>query len=271
MSTTTAATLAAPRTITSRPFGEVLTATVHYGLHTARLTLKNWAYLIFTVGMPLVMYVLFDQLFGSEQAAPGVTVSALVMIQMAAYGSLGAAMSGGSFLALERRTGWFRQLTITGLPPRGFLIARGLVVCLLVLPALILVCAAGYLIGGVRAPLAAWPAAIGLMWLSLIPLALLGLVIGVWVKGEAVQGVATLSMLVLSLAGGLWFPASIMPHTMQVIAKFLPSYWIARFGEWPFLHGSFPWLGIVVLGAWSLACVLLGAVGYRRAAATSKR
>lgn len=246
-------------------------ATVHYALSTIRLTVRNWPYLIFTVGMPVVMYLLFDQLYGSAPVAPGVNASALIMIQMAAYGSLGAAMSGGAFLALERRSGWFRQLTITALPPRAFLIARGITMCVLVLPALVLVSLAGFVVGGVRAPAGSWVSSILLMWVALIPLALLGLVIGVWVKGEAVQGVSTLTMLVLSLAGGLWFPASMLPHTMQVIAKALPSYWIARFGEWPFLHGRFPWGGVAVLAAWSAVSVVFGALGYRRAAAASKR
>ena len=78
----------------------------------------------------------------------------MIMVSMAAYGSLGAAMSGGAQLALERRSGWFRQLSITALPPRSFLWAKAAVIMLIVLPALLLVFAAGYVVGGVRAPAA---------------------------------------------------------------------------------------------------------------------
>ena len=46
----------------------------------------------------------------------------------------------------------------------------------------------------------------------------LGIVIGLWVKTEAVQGVNTLLLLGLSLLGGLWFPAEMMPSGMQHVA-----------------------------------------------------
>ena len=99
-------------------------------------------------------------------------------------------MSGGAQLAVERRSGWFRQLIITTLPPRSFLWARAAVIMLIVLPALVLVFLAGCLIGGVgrrwRLAGLARPALAGL-----IPMTVLGIVIGLWVKAEAVQGVTT--------------------------------------------------------------------------------
>ena len=83
---------------------------------------------------------------------------------------------------------------------------------LVVLPALVLVFAAGFVIGGVRAPVGAWLASLALMWLALIPMTILGIVVGLWVKGDAVQGLTTLLLLVLSMLGGLWFPVQIMPQ-----------------------------------------------------------
>lgn len=246
-------------------------AVLWYAAHTARLTIKNWPYLIFTLAMPVIMYLVFTGLWGTDQVVPGVSYATVIMVQMAAYGALGAAMSGGAVIALERRSGWFRQLTITALAPRSFLIARTATVLTLVLPALALVFAFGYAVGGVRAPISAWVVSALLMWLALVPLAALGLVIGIWVKGEAAQGATTLIMLLLSLAGGLWFPAEMMPATMQSLAQTLPSYWIAYLGRWPFVGGSFPGTGLVVLAVWTVALVLLGGLGYRRAAAHSKR
>ena len=76
----------------------------------------------------------------------------------------------------------------------------------LVLPSLLLVFGAGFLIGGVRLPLTVWLASLALMWLALIPLAILGIVIGLWVKAEAVGGVTTLVLLLLAMLGGLWLP-----------------------------------------------------------------
>lgn len=260
-----------PSMINTPAVTTTMRATVHYAMHTARLTVTNWGYVLFTVALPVIMYVVFNSLWGSDPVAGAVTYSALIMVQMAAYGALAAAMSGGAVIAMERRSGWFRQLMLTIVPGRGFIVARAFNALILVLPALVLVFAAGLIIGGVRAPVRDWVVSVLLMWVALIPMASLGLVIGVWLRGEAVQGLTTLVMLLLSMAGGLWFPADMMPSGMQQAARCLPSYWLARFGEWPFLGGAFPYPGIVVLAAWTVAAVAAGALGFRRAIALSKR
>ena len=245
---------------------------IHYATRTALLTIKNFSFVIFTVIMPVSLYLVFSSLYGNAPDDPTGLASKVITVSMAAYGSLGAAMSGGAQLAVERRSGWFRQLMITTLPGRTFLWARAAVIMMLVLPALGLVFAAGALVGGVRAPIGSWLASLGLLWLGLIPMTALGIVIGLWVKTEAVSGVNTLLLLGLSLLGGLWFPAEMMPDGLQRVAHALPTYWLGQLGRYPFLPGeTFPWTGVWVLLAWSVGLTILGALGYRRAAATSKR
>lgn len=266
MTTTTLTPSARPVAV-----NRTLSSAVHYAAHSALLTIKNFSFVIFTVIMPVALYLVFSSLYGND-TTDGIDVSALIMVSMAAYGSLGAAMSGGAQLAVERRSGWFRQLMITTLPGRVFLWARAAVIMMLVLPALGLVFLAGAVITGVQAPVGVWFGSLGLLWLGLIPLTVLGIVIGLWVKTEAVQGVNTLLLLGLSLLGGLWFPAELMPSGMQAVAHSLPTYWLAALGRYPFLPGeAFPWTGVWVLVAWSVGLTFLGALGYRRAAATSKR
>lgn len=249
-----------------------LPAPVHYALHSTRLIMKNFAFVIFAVGMPLALYLVFSQTFAGGSSAEARLASAMIMVSMAAYGALGAAMSGGSQLALERRSGWFRQLSVTALAPREFLLAKAAVIMMLVLPSLLLVFAAGFVVGGVRMPVAAWFSSLGLMWLALVPLAIFGIVIGLWVKAEAVGGVTTLVLLLLAMLGGLWVPVDLMPPVAQGLAHALPSFWLAELGRWPILPGTpFPWMGVVVLIGWSAGLTVLGALGFRRAAATSKR
>jgi ABC-2 type transport system permease protein len=244
---------------------------LHYTWRSALITAKNWSFVLFSVVLPLALYVLFSQMFGGESDG-GYDWPAMTMVSMAAYGSLGAALAGGAQLALERRSGWFRQLSITALPPRAFLWAKAGVIMLLVLPSLILVYLAGFLIGGVRMPVGVWFASLGLIWLALVPMTVLGIVLGLWFKAEAVPGVTTLVLLVLAMLGGLWFPAQLMPSVMQSVAHSLPSYWLAELGRYPMLPGTaFPWTGLSVLLAWSAALTVLGGLGYRRAVASSKR
>lgn len=243
---------------------------LHYALHTATLTARNISFVVFTVIMPVSLYLVFNAIYGGGANAG--LASAMIMVSMAAYGSLGAAMSGGAQLALERRSGWFRQLMITSVQPRVFLWARASVTMLLVLPALLLVFIAGASLGGVTATVGQWLASLALLWVGLLPLTVLGVVVGVWVKVQAVHGVTTMLLLALSLLGGLWFPVAAMPPAMATVARALPTYWLGELGRFPFLPGAeFPWGGIWVLLAWSAALTVLGALGYRRAAATSKR
>lgn len=247
---------------------------VHYTVQSALLTAKNFGFVLFSVALPVILYVVFSTMFGGPAADNSqFNVSAMIMVSMAAYGALGAAMSGGAQLAVERRSGWFRQLSITVLPPRAFLWSRAAVIMCIVAPALNLVFVAGFVIGGVRAPAVQWLAALGLMWVALAPLTILGITIGLWVKAEAVQGVTTLTLLVLAMLGGLWFPEQMMPSLMRTIAHWLPSYWLAELGRYPFLPAAagFPWAGVWVLLAWSVGLTVLGALGYRRATADSKR
>ncbi len=264
----------APATITARSRRTArgqFAIVMHYTMGSIAITVRNLPFVLFTVAMPVILYVLFSQIFGDSQGNSTMMWHKVYMVSMAAYGSFGAAMSGGAQLAVERRSGWFRQLSVTSLPPRAFLWARSATIMILTLPALILVYAAGFVIGGVRAPTGDWLATLGLMWLSLIPLTILGVSIGMWLKAEAVQGLTTLLLLTLSLLGGLWIPPEAMPSSMLHIAKALPSYWLAQLGRYPFLGGSFPWLGVVVLAAWTFALTIFGALGYRRAIAASKR
>jgi len=250
-----------------------LRTVLHYTAHSTWLTVRNVGFVIFSFTLPVIMYVLFSQMFGAAPAPSGVNYSAVIMVSMGSYGALGAAMSGGAYLVVERRSGWFRQLSLTALPPRAFLWARAIVIMVLVLPSLVLVFAAGFLVGGVRAPIGVWLASIGLIWLGLIPLAELGIAIGVWVKTEAVGGVNTILLLVLALLGGLWMPMDLMPAALQAVGRLLPSYWVGELGRFPFLPAGapFPWAGLAVLAGWAAVVTLLGALGYRRAVATSKR
>lgn len=259
---------AGPAAPATQPFR--LPAPLHYAVHSLRLTLRNTGFVVFSLITPFILYVVFSQIFGDTEA-DGIRWAALYMVSMAAYGSLGAAMSGGAQLATERRSGWFRQLSITTLKPRSFLLAKAGVIMIIVLPALVLVFLTGLVLGGVRAPAADWFASLGLMWIALIPLTILGTAIGLWVKAETVQGLTTLVILVMGLLGGLWFPVQVMPSGLQQVAVLMPSYCLAELGRHPFVGGPFPVQSVLVLLGWTAVLTLFGALGYRRAAATSKR
>ena len=93
-----------------------MSMTLTYTAIAARSTFRNTRFVIFTLALPLVMYLLFNGLYGQQQdAASGISVSAYLMVSMAAYGGLGAAINAGARVAIERQTGWNRQLRLSAL------------------------------------------------------------------------------------------------------------------------------------------------------------
>lgn len=231
---------------------------------------REWSFIAFIIAMPTTMYLFFSGIYGDQVASGGVTVAAIMMVTMATYGGLGAAMSAGATIQAERSSGWFRQLMLTPLSATQFFTAKVTTAVAVVVPALGAVFLAGA-IQGVRLPATTWLAIGGLLLASLLPMVVLGLVIGLWFKQQTASAVTTLTMLTLSMVGGLWFPLDMMPAGLQFVGRLLPSYWAGQIGTWPLVQGDFPTQGVLVIGAWTVSLLVLGALGYRRAVTTSRR
>lgn len=240
-----------------------MTMTLNYTLISARTTFSNTRFIIFTVALPVVMYLMFNNLYG-DQTEGGMNVGAYLMVSMAAYGGIGATINVGARIALERQTGWNRQLRLSALPPAGYLFAKGAVAMLVALPAIALVFLAGVLFGSADLTAGQWLGCGLALWLSLIPFGVLGLVIGFTATIDSAQPLTMLVYMGLAILGGLWFPVSQFPSFLQHVAKALPSYWAAEIGREPLVHGAIPLDGVIVLAAWTLGLGLLAMAGYRR-------
>ncbi|MFT4297555.1 MAG: ABC transporter permease [Micropruina sp.] len=253
----------APRAGSARVF-------LHYTGQSILTQLRDWAFLGFVIVMPTTIYLFFASIYGDEGTDSGFNVAALMMVMMATYGGLGAAMNAGSQIQSERSSGWFRQLMLTSLTPAQFVAAKVITAVAVVIPAIVTVFIAGAA-RGVRLDAGSWAASLGLIVASLLPMVVFGLVIALWFKPQTATAATTLAMLVLAMLGGLWFPLDMMPEAMQTVGRTLPSYWANQIGSWPLTGGDFPWQGVWVLGCWLLALVVIGALGYRRAIRTSRR
>jgi ABC-2 type transport system permease protein len=230
---------------------------------------RNVFFLVFTIAFPLVMFLLFSQLFG-QQSVGDTNVAALMMVALGSYGAFGAAINGGALLQVERRTGWFRQLQLTALTPLGFVTGKLVAAMLAVLPALVVVYAAGALTG-VDASLGQHLASIGIVWIAMVPMVLLGVAVALWVKLEAVQAVLTIVMMLMAIAGGMIFPSQLFPAWLVSIGQWLPTHWVVQLGQWPIVGGDLPWQGVAVLAGWLAILGLVTVLGFRRAVRTSKR
>jgi ABC-2 type transport system permease protein len=100
-----------------------------------RRILRSPRFLIFTVGLPLVYFLIFSGIYAPD----GGTAVAALMVMMAAFGAISASINVGGRVVNERRIGWNRQLRLTPLPGWGYLRVKAVAAMVVVRPALWLV------------------------------------------------------------------------------------------------------------------------------------
>lgn len=241
-----------------------------YYFRSLQQVMRDWAFLVFIIGLPTTIYLFFAAIYGNQQIQPGLGVDAMMMITMGTYGGMGAAISAGAIIQTERSSGWFRQLMLTPLTGTQYLLAKLLVAVTTVVPAVAVVFLAGRL-RGVHLELSQWLASFVLLVLVLIPFVLLGLDIALALRPQAAQGASTFAMLLLAMVGGLWFPLQMMPPAMRAVGELTPSYWASEIGKLPIINHGFPWRGAIVIAVWTAVLLVLGVVGYRRASKNARR
>ncbi|UEJ81978.1 ABC transporter permease [Brachybacterium halotolerans subsp. kimchii] len=268
---TTTATAASPSVGRGAPASQTR-RTVRFALSSTSTTLRKGMFLFFTVALPILMFLMFNEIFGKEAIGQGGdTVGTFIMVRMAAYGGLGAAINAGAIIQLERTNGWLRQLMVAGLTPRSFVIGKMVAAMVIVLPALIGVYLAGALVAGIHLDALEAVRSLLALWIGMLPLVLLGLVVGLALKPSAVGAATTIGMMLLAVAGGLWFPYEMFPSWLQTISRFTPTYWVGELGTWGIIGEDFPMRGAVTLAAWTLGLAVIAALLLGRAARSASR
>ncbi|MFF4950145.1 ABC transporter permease [Streptomyces chattanoogensis] len=233
-----------------------------------RRTLRDKGFVIFGIGMPVLMYVLMTNI-GTGADGAGMEWKIASMVGMAAYGALGAAIGTGTGVAEDKQLGWLRQLRITPLSPIRVVVARGLTGTVTVLPAIASVLLVGALVNGVRMPGWQWAALAVLLWVGTAPFTLLGLGNGYRLSSQSTGVVNTGCMLLISIIGGLWFPAELFPGWLRSLSAWTPGNRFAELGQ-SVTQGGAPGLGTVaVLAAWLAVFGGYAVYAYRRAARTA--
>ncbi|MFF2651955.1 ABC transporter permease [Streptomyces sp. NPDC058045] len=229
-----------------------------------RRTLRDVGFVIFGIGMPVLMYLLFTNLGdGSDREW-----KTAAMVGLAAYGALGAALGTGTGVAEDKTIGWLRQLRVTPMTPREVVLGRALTGSVIVLPAICSVLLAGALVNGVRMSAGAWVAVLVLLWLGALPFTLLGIGNGYRLTAQTTGVVNVACNLGLSIVGGLWFPVEAFPGWLRSLSGFTPSNRFAALGR-SATEGALPSLATVgVLVAWLLVFGSYAAASYRRSART---
>ncbi|MEU2282877.1 ABC transporter permease [Streptomyces sp. NPDC013178] len=206
------------------------------GLIKLELTraLRNRKFLFFSVIYPSVLFLLIaGSADGTSKVdGTGLTLPTYMMVSMASFGALTAVLMGNSErIAKERQSGWVRQLRLTPLPGRGYVLAKTASAAVVSLPSIVVVFAVAAAVKDVRLDAWQWLALTGAIWAGSLVFAALGVAIGYLANGDAVRPITMITYFGLSILGGLWMPTTTFPTWLQDIAKWVPTHAYAALGQ----------------------------------------
>jgi ABC-2 type transport system permease protein len=246
---------------------------LRYLMLEMRRMYRDRRFVFFTVAIPVAFYLLWSNIFAKGSGLDtdtGLDAKTYLLVSMASFGALGASLTTtGPRLAIERQSGWLRQLQVTPLRPWSVITAKILASMCLALPAIVLVGLTAALTQHVRLSAGEWVAMVALMWVGTLPFAALGTLIGSLVDADAAQPLTIACLFGLSILGGLWMSVSILPRTLRHIAHWTPSNRFADLG-WSVVAGHTPPASdALVLAGWTIGLGALAIAAYRRATVRS--
>lgn len=261
MNSNTLALSAEPADLLRSP--RILLRETHYEL--ARL-LRTRAYSLSVIGFPVMFYLIFGLANRGQPAALYLVAGYTCM------GVVSACLFGiGLALALERAQGWLDLKRASPMPRFAYLGAKvascaafGLIIAIV----LILL---GSSLGGITITARQAAALAGVALAGSIPFAATGFLVAFLVPPNAGPGVINLIYLPLSFASGFWMPVSMLPHWLQMMAPWLPTYHLAQialavFGLAPASGMALHW---TVLGGFTVLMLVAAWINFLRSEANT--
>ncbi len=195
---------------------------IHFELRRA---LRNKAFALSTVGFPALFYLLFGAVNKGATLHDGASVAKYLLASYAAFGMVGAALFGiGVGLALERSSGWLELKRASPMPPFAYLTARCAMAIAFSLVIVTVLCGLGMGLAGVHLTVAEYGRMLLVTVAGSIPFAGMGLLLAMVLPPNGAPGVVNMIYLPMSYCSGLWMPITLLPHWLQHVAPFLPSY-----------------------------------------------
>jgi ABC-2 type transport system permease protein len=181
---------------------------------------RNRRYLIFTVGFPVVLYLLLGKQVTA--LAYGVSFHAYYMVAMAMFGGFSGALTGNAQrISQERKDGWIRQLRLTPLPANGYVVSKIFVSMATTVPSIVIVLLLGRFYGGVNLPVWQFLAIAVTIWFGATIFAALAVAIGYRYQPDQVQPIAIAVYFVFAILGGLLFPIN---GGLRKVGEITPTY-----------------------------------------------
>jgi ABC-2 type transport system permease protein len=224
---------------------------------------RNRRFLMFSLGFPLVLYLLIAGPNGSEQDIGGTGVSARLyfMVGLAAFGTMNGVVAAGGRIALERSVGWTRQLRITPLRTPTYIGTKLVTAYISAIGTILLLYVAGAALG-VRLPAGEWVGMTALLLVGLLPFAALGIALGHVMTADSVGPAVGGLVALLAFLGGTWFPLG--DGFLGTVGQALPSYWLVQASHIGVGGSAWSLKGWAIMAAWTVALTTLALWLYRR-------
>lgn len=208
-----------------------------------RQLLRERDAVVFTLGLPVVLLVLFASIFHGEVGHTGVDYRQVFIAGMVATGIMSTSFSGIAIgIAVERDDGTLKRLAGTPMPRSAYFIGKVVLVLVTSLCETVLLLVIAVLAFGLHLP--STPG----RWLTLAWVFLLGVtactLTGIAMSsvprsGRSASAVITLPFLVLQFISGVYFIFSELPKGLQQIAAIFPLKWMCQGLRSVFLPDSF--------------------------------
>ena len=196
------------------------TATATFLRIEVRRTLRSPRYALFTIGVPVGLFLVLASLYGSG-TQDGISGTAWIMVSMSVFGAMAAAVAIGGRIAGERAIGWTRQLRLTALSGRAYVAGKAVTAFLVAVPALALVYAVGAAFEGVRLHASQWAEAAGWSLVALAPFVAMGIWLGQWLTVDVLGAVSGALFTALGILGGHSGASHVRvlvdPHAIEIV------------------------------------------------------
>ena len=187
---------------------------------------------IFTISLPIILLLLFGQIFHGEVGATGVSFRQYFIAGIIASGLMSATFVGvGVSIAADRDDGTLARLAGTPLQPAAYFAGKAILAFVTALIEVAALLAVGVAFLGLNLPAtpARWFTLAWVLVLASATCSMLGIAVGVVVRSTR-SAFATMNLpyLVLSFISGVYFVFSKLPAGLQHIAAIFPLKWICQ-------------------------------------------
>ncbi|MDQ6930738.1 MAG: ABC transporter permease [Candidatus Eremiobacteraeota bacterium] len=182
------------------------------------------AFSVTSLALPVMFYAFFG-LSGSHTQFMGTTYGSYMLASFGAYAVLTIVLfSFGASVAAERGMGSMRLMRAAPLRPLAYFFGKIVASMAFGAIALGVLVMFAFLTGGARIPVTVFLDLLVRLLPASIPFTILGFAVGYLASVNSAIAVLNLINLPLSFASGLFVPVRLLPHFVQSIAPYLPTY-----------------------------------------------